>query len=39
MLNRTKKIKKLYEDIRKKLYNMIPEKWESMIYIIYYRIR
>lgn len=30
MLNHTKKIKEIYEDIQKKLYYMIPEKWESL---------
>lgn len=28
MLNHTKKIKELYEDIQKKIFYMIPEKWE-----------
>lgn len=30
MLNHTKKIKEIYEDIQKKLFYMIPEKWESL---------
>ena len=30
MLNHTKKIKELYEDIQKKIYYMIPEKWEKL---------
>ena len=30
MLNHTKKIKKIYEDIQKRLYYMIPEKWETL---------
>ena len=29
MLNHTKKIKEIYEDIQKKLYYMIPEKWAA----------
>lgn len=30
MLNHTKKIKEIYEDIQKKIFYMIPEKWESL---------
>ena len=30
MLNHTKKIKQLYEDIQRRLYYMIPEKWEKL---------
>lgn len=30
MLNHTKKIKEIYEDIQRKIYYMIPEKWEKM---------
>lgn len=30
MLNHTKKIKEIYENIQKKIYYMIPEKWEKM---------
>ena len=30
MLNNTKKIKEIYEDIQKKLYYMIPEKWDKL---------
>ncbi|MBO6243915.1 MAG: antitoxin YezG family protein [Clostridia bacterium] len=30
MLNHTKKIKDIYEDIQKKLFYMIPEKWEEL---------
>ena len=30
MLNHTKKIKEIYEDIQRKLLYMIPEKWESL---------
>ena len=30
MLNHTKKIKEIYEDIQRKLYYMIPEKWEAI---------
>lgn len=30
MLNHTKKIKEMYEDIQRKIYYMIPEKWEKM---------
>ena len=30
MLNHTKKIKEIYEDIQKKLYYMIPEKWDKL---------
>ena len=30
MLNHTKKIKEIYEDIQRKLYYMIPEKWEKL---------
>ncbi len=30
MLNHTKKIKGIYEDIQRKLYYMIPEKWEKL---------
>ena len=26
----TKKIKELYEEVRKQIFNMIPEKWESI---------
>ncbi len=29
MLNHTKKIKEIYEDIQKKIYYMIPEKWDK----------
>lgn len=29
MLNHTKKIKELYEDIQKKIFYMIPEKWDK----------
>ena len=29
MLNHTKKIKEIYEDIQKKIYSIIPEKWEQ----------
>ena len=30
MLNHTKKIKQIYEDIQRKLYYMIPEKWDKL---------
>lgn len=30
MLNHTKKIKEIYEDIQRKIYYMIPEKWEKL---------
>ena len=30
MLNHTKKIKEMYEDIQRRLYYMIPEKWEKL---------
>lgn len=30
MLNHTNKIKEMYEDIQKRLFYMIPEKWESL---------
>lgn len=30
MLNHTKKIKGIYEDIQRKLFYMIPEKWEKL---------
>ena len=30
MLNHTKKIKEMYENIQRKIYYMIPEKWEKM---------
>lgn len=30
MLNHTKKIKEVYEDIQKKLFYMIPEKWDKL---------
>ena len=30
MLKHTKKIKEMYEDIQKRIFYMIPEKWESM---------
>lgn len=30
MLNHTKKVKEIYEDIQRKLYYMIPEKWEKL---------
>lgn len=30
MLNHTKKIKKIYEEIQRKLFYMIPEKWENL---------
>lgn len=30
MLNHTKKIKEIYEDIQKKLFYMIPEKWDKL---------
>lgn len=30
MLNHTKKIKEIYEDIQKKIYYIIPEKWEKL---------
>ena len=28
MLNHTKKVKEIYEDIQRKLFYMIPEKWD-----------
>lgn len=30
MLNHTKKIKEIYEDIQRKLFYMLPEKWEKL---------
>lgn len=30
MLNHTKKIKEIYEDIQRKLFYMIPEKWDAL---------
>lgn len=30
MLNHTKRIKEIYEDIQKRLFYMIPEKWEKL---------
>ena len=30
MLNHTKKIKEIYEDIQRMLFYMIPEKWENL---------
>lgn len=30
MLNHTKKIKEIYEDIQRKIYYMIPEKWDKL---------
>ena len=30
MLNHTKKIQEIYEDIQRKLFYMIPEKWEKL---------
>ena len=30
MLNHTRKIKEIYEDIQRKLYYMIPEKWDKL---------
>ena len=30
MLNHTKKVKEIYEDIQKRLFYMIPEKWEKL---------
>lgn len=30
MLNHTKKVKEIYEDIQKKLFYMIPEKWDRL---------
>ena len=30
MLNTTRKIKEIYEDIQKKIFYMIPEKWEEL---------
>ena len=30
MLNHTKKIRLIYEDIQRKIYYMIPEKWENL---------
>ena len=30
MLNHTKKVKEIYEDIQKKLFYMIPEKWDKL---------
>ncbi len=30
MLKHTQKIKELYEDIQRKLYSLIPEKWDSL---------
>lgn len=31
MLNHNKEIRKLYEDIQKKIYYMIPEKWDKVL--------
>ena len=36
MLNHTRKIKEIYEDIQRKLFYMIPEKWEDFTYIVLY---
>ena len=30
MLKHTRKIKDIYEDIQKKIFYMIPEKWEKL---------
>ena len=30
MLKHTKKIKEMYEDIQRRIFYMIPEKWEKM---------
>lgn len=30
MVNHTNKIKQIYEELQKKIYNMIPEKWEKL---------
>ena len=30
MLNHTKKIKEIYEEIQKRLFYMIPEKWDKL---------
>ena len=30
MLKTTKKIKEIYEDIQKKIFYMIPEKWDEL---------
>ncbi len=30
MLNHTKRVKEIYNDIQKKIYYMIPEKWEEL---------
>ena len=30
MLNHTKKIKEMYEDIQRRIFYMIPEKWEKL---------
>ena len=30
MLNHTKKIKEIYEDIQRRLFYMIPEKWDKL---------
>ena len=30
MLKHTKKIEEIYEDIQKKLYYMVPEKWDEL---------
>ena len=30
MLNHTKNIEKIYEDIQRMLYYMIPEKWDKL---------
>ena len=30
MIRQTKKIKEIYENIQKKLFYMIPEKWENL---------
>ena len=30
MLNHTKKIKEIYEDIQRKIFYMIPEKWDKL---------
>ena len=30
MLRHTRKIKELYEDIQRRIFKMIPEKWDSL---------
>ena len=30
MLKHTKKIKEMYEDIQRRIFYMIPEKWDKM---------